>query len=146
MWHEPTRDQPTVVLTGVSSDSHTWNLVFLQLLIAEHDCRVINLGPAVPADLLVAECLRIDPDLVVVSTVNGHGAADGISAITALRAEPRLADTPVVIGGKLGVAGPPGRSVLTELRRSGFTAVFGDGPDLPVFESMLTSLRARQVA
>jgi methylaspartate mutase sigma subunit len=94
MWHEPTREQPSVVLTGVSSDSHTWNLVFLQLLIAEHGCRVTNLGPAVPADLLVAECLRIDPDLVVVSTVNGHGAADGLAAIAALRAEPRLADTP----------------------------------------------------
>jgi methylaspartate mutase sigma subunit len=146
MWHEPTREQPSVVLTGVSSDSHTWNLVFLQLLIAEHGCRVTNLGPAVPADLLVAECLRIDPDLVVVSTVNGHGAADGLAAIAALRAEPRLADTPVVIGGKLGVAGPPAQSVVTDLRRAGFTAVFGDGPDLPVFASMLTSLRTRQAA
>lgn len=146
MWREPSREQPSVVLTGVSSDAHTWNLVFLQLLITEHGCRVTNLGPAVPTDLLVTECLRVDPDLVVVSTVNGHGAADGIAAVTALRAEPRLADIPVVIGGKLGIAGPPARVVVADLERAGFTAVFGDGPDLPVFEAMLTSLRARQAA
>ena len=50
MWHQPTREQPTVLLTGASSDAHTWNLVFLQLLIAEHGFRVTNLGPAVPAE------------------------------------------------------------------------------------------------
>jgi methylaspartate mutase sigma subunit len=146
MWPESRREQPSVVLTGVSSDAHTWNLVFLQLLIGEYGCRVTNLGPTVPTDLLVAECLRIDPDLVVVSSVNGHGAADGIAAITALRAEPRLAHTPVVIGGKLGIAGPPSRAVLTELERAGFTAVFGDGTDLPAFEALLSSLSARQAA
>ena len=135
-------DQPTVVLTGVSSDSHTWNLVFLQLLIEEHGHRVINLGPCVPPDLLVAECQVIGPELVVVSTVNGHGAADGLSTITALRAEPRLIDTPVVIGGKLGVDGAPAPSDLARLLDAGYSAVFGDGDDLPAFASLLTSLRS----
>lgn len=146
MWPESRREHPSVVLTGVSSDTHTWNLVFLQLLIGEHGCRVTNLGPAVPTEMLVAECLSIDPDLVVVSTVNGHGADDGIAAIRAVRAERRLAHTPVVIGGKLDIAGPPSRSMVAELERAGFSAVFGDGPDLPVFESLLGSLRARQAA
>ncbi|HEY5979700.1 MAG TPA: cobalamin-dependent protein [Microlunatus sp.] len=139
-------DRPTVVLTGVSSDSHTWNLVFLELLIEEHGHRVINLGPCVPPDLLVARCQVLDPDLVVVSTVNGHGATDGLSAITALRAEPRLIDTPVVIGGKLGVNGVPSRSETSRLRHAGFTAVFGDGDDLPAFASLLLSLRTRVAA
>lgn len=139
-------DQPTVVLTGVSSDSHTWNLVFLQLLIEEHGLRVINLGPCVPPDQLVAQCRVVDPDLVVVSTVNGHGAADGLAAITAVRAEPHLVDTPVVIGGKLGVDGAPLPSEVTRLRDAGFSAVFGDGDDLPAFASLLTSLRPRVAA
>jgi methylaspartate mutase sigma subunit len=96
--------------------------------------------------MLVAECLRADPDLVVMSSVNGHGAVDGLATIAALRAEPRLADTPVVIGGKLGVAGPPDPSVGLRLRRAGFTAVYGDGTDLPAFVGLLTGLRARQAA
>jgi methylaspartate mutase sigma subunit len=139
-------DQPTVVLTGVSSDSHTWNLVFLQLLIEEQGHRVVNLGPCVPPELLVAECEVIDPALVVVSTVNGHGAADGLSTITALRAEPRLFDTPVVIGGKLGVDGAPTPTELARLRDAGYSAVFGDGGDLSAFTSLLTSLRTRLAA
>ena len=143
---QPAEDQLTVVLTGVLSDSHTWNLVFLQLLIEEHGHRVINLGPCVPPDLLVAECQVVDPDLVVVSTVNGHGAADGLSTITALRAEPRLIDTPVVIGGKLGVDGATAPTELAGLRDAGFTAVFGDGDDLSAFASLLTSLRSRVAA
>ena len=139
---QPAEDQLTVVLTGVLSDSHTWNLVFLQLLIEEHGHRVINLGPCVPPDLLVAEFQVVDPDLVVVSTVNGHGAADGLSTITALRAEPRLIDTPVVIGGKLGVDGASAPTDLARLRNAGYSAVFGDGDDLPAFASLLTSLRS----
>jgi methylaspartate mutase sigma subunit len=143
---QPAEDQLTVVLTGVSSDSHTWNLVFLQLLIEEHGHRVVNLGPCVPPELLVAECEVIDPALVVVSTVNGHGAADGLSTITALRAEPRLFDTPVVIGGKLGVDGAPTPTELARLRDAGYSAVFGDGGDLSAFTSLLTSLRTRLAA
>ncbi|HEY5785034.1 MAG TPA: cobalamin-dependent protein [Microlunatus sp.] len=139
-------DQPTVVLTGVSSDSHTWNLVFLQLLIEEHGHRVINLGPCVPPDLLVAECRMIDPDLVVVSTVNGHGGIDGLAAITALRAEPCLIHTPVVIGGKLGVDGASAPTDRARLRNAGYSAVFGDGDDLPAFASLLLSLRSRVAA
>lgn len=133
--------RPTVLLTGVASDAHTWNLVYLELLIAEHGCRVVNLGPAVPVPLLLASCLQVDPDLVVMSSVNGHGASDGLAAVTALRAEPRLAATPVVIGGKLGVSGPPDPLVLTALRRAGFTAVYGDGSDLAAFTALLGTVR-----
>lgn len=49
------------------------------------------------------ECRARRPDLVVLSTVNGHGHQDGLRVIRRLRAAPELAGTPIVIGGKLGI-------------------------------------------
>uniref|UniRef100_UPI0010307AE8 cobalamin B12-binding domain-containing protein n=1 Tax=Streptomyces otsuchiensis TaxID=2681388 RepID=UPI0010307AE8 len=94
-----------ILVSGTASDSHTWNLVFLQLFLEEQGHPVTNLGPCVGADLLAAECLEHRPELVVLSSVNGHGYRDGLTAVTRLRREHTLEDMPVVIGGKLGVAG-----------------------------------------
>src|SRR5689334_16258049 len=99
---------PGVVVSGTASDSHTWNLVYLQLLLEELGRRVHNLGPCVPDDLLVERCTRLRPALVVLSSVNGHGATDGLRVIGRLRA--RLPGTPIVIGGKLGIAGTGGQA------------------------------------
>ncbi|MFI6033543.1 cobalamin B12-binding domain-containing protein [Streptomyces sp. NPDC051315] len=121
----------TVIVSTVASDSHTWNLVFLQLLLEEAGYRVINLGPCVPEELLLAECLRHDPALVVVSSVNGHGHADGLRLARTLRARPELATVPLVIGGKLGVSASPaerGRQAAA-LLGAGFDAVFDDGQE-----------------
>ncbi|HEY9328321.1 MAG TPA: cobalamin-dependent protein [Streptomyces sp.] len=118
----------TVVVTTVASDSHTWNLVYLQLLIEELGYRVINLGPCVPDDLLVRECLDTAPDLLVVSSVNGHGHQEGMRMIRRLRERPELAATPAVIGGKLGITDEA--DALTEqLTEAGFDAVFPDDAD-----------------
>ncbi|MBC3840325.1 methylaspartate mutase [Streptacidiphilus sp. 4-A2] len=91
-----------VVVSGTESDSHTWNLVFLQLLLEDWGHRVENLGPCLTGDELAAACRKSAPDLIVLSSVNGHGESDGLRAVAALRACAELADTPVVIGGKLG--------------------------------------------
>ncbi|WDZ83430.1 cobalamin B12-binding domain-containing protein [Micromonospora cathayae] len=130
-----------VLLTGTVSDSHTWNLVFLELFLTEQGLDVVNLGPCVPEDLLVRRCREHTPDLVVVSSVNGHGYADGLAAIVRLRAEPELADLPVVIGGKLGVDGRDDADRVARLRAAGYDAVFDDG-DLLAFERFLTDLAA----
>ncbi|MCX4769692.1 cobalamin-dependent protein [Streptomyces sp. NBC_01260] len=116
----------TVVVTTVASDSHTWNLVFLQLLIEELGYQVINLGPCVPDQVLVDACRETAPDLVVISSVNGHGHQDGLRVIDALRACGELTSTPVVIGGKLGVAGQQSDAAIGELISAGFDAVFDD--------------------
>ncbi|MFC7615767.1 cobalamin B12-binding domain-containing protein [Actinokineospora soli] len=94
-------------MAGTASDAHTWNLVFLELYCGERGHDVVNLGPCVPPELLVDECLRVRPRLVVISTVNGHGLVDGQRAVEALRARPELADTPIVIGGSSPPAPPP---------------------------------------
>jgi methylaspartate mutase sigma subunit len=130
-----------VVVTATASDSHTWNLVFLQLLLEELGHRVLNLGPCVPDDLLVSACVEAEPDLVVVSSVNGHGYQDGLRAIDRLRREPALAAVPVVIGGKLGTAGRDG-SRSRELVAAGFDAVFEDGHQIASFRSFVRSLPA----
>lgn len=128
-----------VVLTGLSSDAHTWNLVYLHLLLEEIGCEVTNLGACTPDETIVNVCLARRPDLVVISSVNGHGCQDGIRLIGALRAYLALVATPVVIGGKLDVVG--GNSGKgTQLLAAGFDAVFEDVSGLIPFGSYVRSL------
>ena len=132
-----------VVVTSVVSDAHTWNLVYLQLLLRERGHRVTNLGACVPDELLLSECVRLRPDLVVMSSVNGHGARDGARAITVLRAHPALATTPVVIGGKLGIDGPRDTSHVGSLLAAGFDAVFEDRGGTASFQAFLARVQSR---
>jgi methylaspartate mutase sigma subunit len=122
-----TTGRGTVVVSGVASDAHTWNLVFLQLMIEELGYDVVNLGPCVTPELLVAECEQHKPALVVISSVNGHGYQDGLRLIDEVRASSELVATPVVIGGKLGIAGSLDGGAAQRLVTAGFDAVFEDG-------------------
>ncbi|KUO06791.1 cobalamin B12-binding domain-containing protein [Streptomyces sp. DSM 15324] len=123
-----TESRRTVVVTSMASDSHTWNLVFLQMLLEELGHDVVNLGPCVPDDLLIARCAEIRPAFVVISSVNGHGHQDGLRVIRALRAHPALFALPVVIGGKLGVDDRDDARAQ-ELRAAGFDEVVVEGTD-----------------
>ncbi|MFF7297275.1 cobalamin-dependent protein [Streptomyces sp. NPDC008265] len=131
-----------VVVTTMASDSHTWNLVFLQLLLEELGHRVTNLGACVPDELLVGECRRIEPDLIVLSSVNGHGFHDGLRVIAALRARPELVRTPTVIGGKLGIAGTGTPARQHRLLAAGFDGVFEEGGSVLDFQAFVGSLPA----
>jgi len=124
-------------VTSVSSDAHTWNLVYLQLVLEELGHRVTNLGACVPDVELVGRAAAARPDLVVLSSVNGHGARDGLRLIQAVRAHPMLAATPVVIGGKLDTTGGDHEA---ELRAAGFDAVFGEGTPIAAFHDFLAAL------
>ena len=131
-----------VVLSGLSSDAHTWNLVFVQLVLEELGYRVRNLGPCVPDDDIVAACREHRPDLLVVASINGHGVRDGQSLIRAVRQCPELTGLPVTIGGVLGIDGRPHAG---ELLTAGFDAVFeGDAAEasLRAHAHTLTSRRA----
>ncbi len=141
-WRDASPPGVTVVVTSVASDSHTWNLVYLQLVLEELGHQVVNLGACVPDELLVTECLRIRPALVVVSTVNGHGFHDGLRLISRIRDCADLAETPVVIGGKLGIAGPGGREGREQLRAAGFDVVFEEGAAITALTSMARQLTA----
>ncbi|MGW1072813.1 cobalamin B12-binding domain-containing protein [Streptomyces sp. NPDC002537] len=140
-----------VVVSGTESDSHTWNLVYLQLLLEGWGHRVENLGPCIAGKDIVARYGYQAPDLIVLSSVNGHGESDGLRAIGALRASPALAGTPVVIGGKLGTHGTDGRArgdggpddVARRLLAAGFDAVFLEPVDLGTFEDFVASVTPR---
>jgi methylaspartate mutase sigma subunit len=132
----------TVVVSSLKSDAHTWNLVFLQLLIEEAGFAVVNLGPCVPTDLLVSACRGLQPLVIVLSSVNGHGYRDALPAIAALRAHPELADTPVVIGGKLGVGAEDRSGLVEHLLAVGFDAVYDDAQGTDGFRELIGSLAA----
>jgi methylaspartate mutase sigma subunit len=133
-----------VVVTSMASDSHSWNLVFLQLLLSELGHRVTNLGPCVPDEVLIGHCLAARPDLVVVSTVNGHGFPDGMRLIRELRAD--LPDLPVVIGGKIGIRAVGNAELAEHLLAAGFDAVFEDSGGLRSFTSFVQKLIPARVA
>ncbi|WUH55885.1 cobalamin-dependent protein [Streptomyces sp. NBC_00442] len=134
-----------IVVSTMASDAHTWNLVYLQLLLEEHGHRVTNLGACVPDDLLVDHCRRARPDLIVLSSVNGHGRLDGLRVIARLRAEPELLATPTVIGGKLGITDEADAQAGHALRKAGFDEVFTGTGAIGRFTSYL-SRRSTAVA
>ncbi|MFJ8209512.1 cobalamin B12-binding domain-containing protein [Streptomyces sp. NPDC096033] len=145
--HTPARTGRRILVSSVSSDSHTWNLVFLQLLLEEMGHEVFNAGACVPDELVVSECRRLRPDALVVSTVNGHGALDGRRLIARLRQEPDLRDLQVVIGGKLGVRGAEAGTHAPALMAAGFDAVFEDAAGTEEFRRYLgEAAPARAVA
>lgn len=117
-----------IVVSSVLSDAHTWNLVFLGLVLEELGHRVANLGPCVPDHLLVSECVERAPSPVVLSSVNGHGFHDGARVVREPRSRPELLGTPIVIGGKSGVTGAEGDAErVAALVDAGLGAVFGEG-------------------
>jgi methylaspartate mutase sigma subunit len=129
-----------IIVTGTSSDAHTWNLVFLQLLLDELGHDVVNLGPCVPDAMVVERCAELHADALVVSSVNGHGAIDALSLIRELRSEPSMAQLPVVIGGKLGTRRTGGEEVCRALVEAGFNGVFEEALSVSPFTSFVESL------
>ena len=132
----------TAIISSVASDAHTWNLVYLELLIRELGFETVNLGPCVPDELLVTECLRLRPGMLVIGSVNGHGYRDGLRVVRRLRAHRELGDIPMVIGGKLGISGGESRAHIGDLLAAGFDAVFDDrAPDVP-FRNFVAAISA----
>ncbi|WP_329281791.1 cobalamin B12-binding domain-containing protein [Streptomyces sp. NBC_01451] len=127
----PAPDTRPVIVSSTVSDAHSWNLVYLQLLIEELGYQVVNLGPCVPEEELIEACSRLRPTFVVLSSVNGHGGQDGLRLIRRLRTVGELGDLPIVIGGKLGIGGTDPQ-IIAELAAAGFDAVFDDNADGPV--------------
>jgi methylaspartate mutase sigma subunit len=128
---------PGAVLSTIASDAHTWNLLYLQLLLEEHRFQVRNLGPCVPVDDVVRTCLVDRPRLLVLSTVNGHGLIEAPEYIRAIRKHAQLRGLAVVIGGKLRIDGAPTDADLLRLRRSGFDGVFTTADAVPQFRRFL---------
>ncbi len=139
---EVTRTFQRILLSTVSSDSHTWNLVFMQLLLEESGREVLNLGPCVPDELLLKTARHEQPDAVVVSTVNGHGLTDGARVARLLRRCPATSHIPLMIGGKLGTSGGSEEATAEDLLTAGFDFVFTDDSDPSALVDRLVLLKA----
>src|SRR5947209_5258184 len=129
-----------ILLSTVSSDSHTWNLVFLQMLLEEAGHEVINLGSCVPDDVLLDAARSYQPDVLVISSVNGHGNIDGSRVMRKLRSDPETSNIPAVIGGKLGIKGDGNSVYAQNLMDAGFGAVFTESSDTAGFDDYLVRL------
>lgn len=141
----PGRARPgwTVLVSGLASDAHSWNLVYLQLLIEELGHDVVNLGPCVPDEQLVSACHRYRPALIVISSVNGHGYQEGLRLIRTLRGHIGLRELVIVIGGKLGTTGGESEERIGALLDAGFDAVFDDRAEATVlFRRFVSALAA----
>jgi methylaspartate mutase sigma subunit len=132
-----------VVLAGASSDAHTWNLIFLQLLLTEHGHRVTNLGPCVPDDMLIEVTADQIPDLITVCSVNGGAVRDGVRFIRRARDHRRLAGVPIVIGGKLAAPTGSYEDAARDLLDAGYHAVFDDEGGVPAFRAYVGALAAQ---
>lgn len=136
----PTKPKRAVIAT-VPSDSHMWNLVYIELVLRENGWDVNNLGACTPVELTVETCLAERPDMLVISTVNGHGHIGGHKLIRLLRKQPELDYLPVVIGGKLGTLGADNAVFVEPLVKAGYSAVFLEAQALDAFGRFIESPR-----
>lgn len=113
-----------ILLSTIPSDSHTWNLVYIQLLLEELGHQVINLGSCMPIDLLQELACKHQPDIIVISSINGHGNIEGVNIAQAIHANERIKHIRLVIGGKLGTQGDKNPEDLERLTKAGFDGVF----------------------
>lgn len=112
------------LLTTIQSDSHTWNLVYMQLLLESYDYEVNNLGACVPVQTVEEAISKERLSLVVVSSVNGSGATQGRTLIRKLRQLPCAGRLRIVIGGNLTVGEGDDLCVREDLLAAGYDGVF----------------------
>lgn len=127
----------TALLTTIPSDAHSWNLVFMQMFLEERGCRVINLGTCVPFQQVIDTCAGETPDLVVVSTTNGHGYMEGAELARLLGTLDNRSRLKLVVGGKLGVDQAQDPEYAEILSKAGFDAVFYGAAALDDFIALM---------
>jgi methylmalonyl-CoA mutase cobalamin-binding subunit len=129
------------LLTSVPSDSHMWNLIYIQLFLQEHGYEVNNIGCCTPIDLLMQKYIEQQPELIVISTINGHGYVEGRAIIEAFKS--RFGDNcpKMVIGGKLSIDPSENPQIRQHLMSLGFDEVL-ISDSLTPFTNFLNQLKA----
>lgn len=134
------------ILTGTRSDSHTWNLVFMELWLQEQGLQVTNLGSCVPVEEIVAACQSLRPELLIVSTVNGHGGIEGQDIAHGLRESKLLDQLHTVIGGKLATRPEREPALVKALLTAGFDQVLIDDDALDRLSAWIDKFFQQQAA
>ncbi|MEE1866005.1 MULTISPECIES: cobalamin B12-binding domain-containing protein [Pseudomonas] len=131
----------TCLLATVESDAHMWNLVYLQLWLSEHGVSVKNLGSCTPVEDILQVLAQGRTQLLVISSVNGHGHYQGLALIEEIRR--RYPNLPCVIGGKLTTSQDQTRAVRQQLLTAGFDQVFIEADAIAAFECYLDTFKKR---
>jgi methylaspartate mutase sigma subunit len=131
--------KPHCLIATVESDSHMWNLVYLQLWLTEQGYGVKNLGSCTPVAEVLKALEQQQPSLLVVSSVNGHGYYQGKQLIEQVRW--RYPDLECVIGGMLTTSQEQTGRIREDLLRAGYNGVFVGVDAMLRFESYLGTLR-----
>ncbi|MZE54271.1 methylmalonyl-CoA mutase [Streptomyces sp. SID5770] len=136
--------KPRALIGTIASDSHTWNLIFIDLLLKELGFHTMNLGPCTPLSLFLSSFVNFKPDMIIVSSVNGHARSQAPEIAAKLKligATSRL-----VAGGKLST-GPEGNiEIRNELQLAGFHAVFFTDDSIGEFTKYAESIKSAIVS
>ncbi len=127
------------ILTTIPSDAHSWNLIFMEMFLKEHGYNVINLGVCVSYEKVIKSCQRHRPEIVVVSTINGHGYFEGIELAEKLCFIKNSCKMKLVIGGKITTGQSQIDMWIDKLRIAGFDAVFCGGKAIVEFQNFLNT-------
>ena len=123
------------IVSTVESDSHIWNLVYLQKVLEEQGATVLNLGSCTPVAEVLSGIASFHPDLLVVSSVNGHGHHGARVLLTEMQRQGL--EVPSVVGGKLTTAESDNDRVRRDLLSLGYTEVFTGDDSIDRFREFL---------
>ncbi len=113
-----------VMLGTIPSDSHSWNLVYMQLLLNELECDVTQLGICTPEHVYVDTLNSAQFDLIVLSSINGHGFSQGKSVAHYISKNFKGEIPPMVIGGKLTTDNNFTAWHDSKMKQQGFSKVY----------------------
>jgi methylaspartate mutase sigma subunit len=118
-----------------------WNLHVVQEELEARGFEVLNFGPCTPTKLLAETVRDRRPQLVVISTINGHGEQSAIKIIETLKLYQAHRIGPIVIGGKLSTLPINEDRLYNSLIDCGFTGVFVSERPWAEFDTFLQHVR-----
>lgn len=116
------------ILASTPDDSHQWNLHGVEMELKERNIEVINLGPLTPCKVIAETVRDRHPDLLVVSTVNGHGVHSMLEVLRTLEEYQVKRSIRIVIGGLLTTDPEKTKTAISTLMSAGCSGVFS-GPE-----------------
>jgi methylaspartate mutase sigma subunit len=131
---------PLAVVATTPDDSHSWNLVGVEFQLVERGFAVDNLGPCTPEALLAERIRHLRPDLVVLSSVNGHGGLSLLSVLETLDRYQLKRLAPIVAGGLLTTDPLALPDVAAALKYAGISAVFAGPNAWAAFDAHMATL------
>ena len=112
------------LVASTEDDSHIWNLTGVEYILADYGFEVTNLGACTPAVDIAEYVQARRPELVAISSVNGHGAITGLSLAQTLAEYQAFQLSTIIIGGKLTLSAETAHAARPQLLAAGFAGVF----------------------